>query len=135
MIPKWKATIEQGKLTIIDDDNYQKYLSNLQGEVEVVVKRVRQKRSTRQNSYYWACVKIISDETGYTPWEIHNLLKSQFLKELIIINDKAYEVTKSTPELDTIGFSMDYMERIKHWASAELNIVLPDPRDYYENNS
>jgi len=132
MTPKFYGAIQNGKLTIYDEEGYSKYLSNLQGEVEIIVQRKKKKRSNRQNSYYWACIKMIADETGHTPIEIHNILKYEFLRDITIVNGKCYEFVESTTKLDTYGFSMDYMERIKHWAASELNINLPSPDEYYE---
>ena len=133
MIPKWKGQIEQGKLTIYDEEGYLKYLSNLQGEVNVIVEKKKRQRSLPQNNWYWGvAVKMIADETGYTPQEIHSLLKSLFLKDLLIINGEPVEIVKSTTQLDTKGFSQDYWQRIQVWAAEELNLNIPNPDECYQ---
>ena len=44
------------------------------------IKRYRKNRSAEQNSYMWGVVyKLMSDETGYTPDEIHQLMGERFL--------------------------------------------------------
>jgi hypothetical protein len=133
MIPKWRGTIEQGKLELYDWEGYNKYLSNLQGEVNVIVEKQKRQRSLPQNNWYWGvAIKMIAEETGYTPQEIHSLLKTLFLKDLLIINGEPIEIVKSTTELDTKKFSQDYWQRIQVWAAETLNLNIPNPDEIYQ---
>ena len=90
-------------------------------------------RSNPQNKYYWSVpVSIISEHTGFTKDEVHELLKRKFLKDVRLIHTKKgiieLELTKSTTELDTKSFS-DMMSDIRIWASAELNLWIPEPNE------
>ena len=85
----------------------------------------KQTRSQAQNSYMWGVVyKIISDETGYTPDECHQLMAKQFL---------AYEsqgemFVKSTTRLNTKEME-DYLENVRRFATTELHCFIPLPRE------
>lgn len=92
------------------------------------------KRSNQQSKYYWAVVvKILSEETGYQPYEFHEILKHRFLTEHVLVKSKSgktISVTKSnsTSSLDTKEFE-DLMSKIRIWASANLGIWIPEPNE------
>ena len=98
----------------------------------MTIKEFRDNRSNNQNRYMWGCVyDTISKDTGYEVEEIHQLMGKKFL---------AYEKNKewfvrSTSDLDTKEME-DYLERVRRFASMELNIFiqLPNEKDsfYYE---
>jgi len=128
MNPKFFGKIQFGKIAMDNQDAYDNYLHSLDGLVEVVVRKRSTKRTVKQNQYYWAVViRLIADETGHTSDEIHEAMKRMFLKDLIIIKGEEYETVKSSTELDTLGFSKDYIERIRFWAWETLSVVIPDP--------
>lgn len=90
-------------------------------------------RSNPQNSYYWSvCVGMISEHTGFTPEEVHEILKNKFLSEpkTLKLNSspQLVFVTKSTTELDTRTFE-EYLSRIRMFASQELSIYIPNPNE------
>jgi hypothetical protein len=133
MLPKFYGTIENGKLELINPTEYQTYLNTLSGEIELTVKKRTKKRTLSQNAYYWGVVvKMIAEETGHDSDEIHELMKQMFLKDLIKIKGEIYETVKSTTELETKGFSLDYIERIKYWAMEKLNLNIPSPDEVYK---
>ena len=81
-------------------------------------------RSNPQNRYYWGvCVEIISDHTGFTPEEIHEVLKHKFLTPKERMGQQIYP---NTTQLDTREFNL-YIEKIQRWASESLGLVIPDP--------
>lgn len=86
-------------------------------------------RSNRQNRYLWGVVyKLISDEVGHSPEEIHEILKDKFLpKHKIEIGNLKEEVPVSTKELTTADFN-EYIETIQRFAAEQLSIVIPDPQ-------
>jgi hypothetical protein len=99
---------------------------------EINLKELRL-RSTQENRYYWGViVKTLSQELGYNPEEIHEILKHKFLKEIINLKTKQgidlIEITKSTTSLTTIDFE-DYLSKIREWASIELSIYLALPNE------
>lgn len=82
-------------------------------------------RSQQANKYYWAViVKTLSDKTGYTPEEIHELLKYKFLqRESLQIGEEKIEVstTKKLSKQD----HHDYCRRIELWMNQTLGLYLP----------
>lgn len=95
-------------------------------------------RSNPQNRYYWSVViGTISEETGYTPSEVHEIIKHKFLTEVRLLNrkDKVVElkVSGSTANLDTKQFE-ELMSQIRIWASSELSIFVPEPNEQVQED-
>ena len=110
------------------------YLKELGSDYIVEVKKQRNNRSNMQNSYYWKCiVQTLSEELGYFPNEIHDILRAKFLNEwqMLEINDKKIGINKigSTATLDTKAFEV-YADQIRIWALTELGIRLMLPNEY-----
>ncbi len=95
-------------------------------------------RSGNQNRYYWGCViQILSEDTGYTKDEMHEIIKHKFLLIHSILETKqgrkvAVEFSRSTTELDTKEFE-NLMSEIREWASMELGIYIQNPGEYVDN--
>ena len=70
-------------------------------------------------------VELLSQELGYETEEVHNLLKSMFLKRRVILKGKEYISIGSTAKLSTAQFT-DYIEKIKRFSSLELSIIIPE---------
>ena len=124
---KIHTQISEGKLPSEDSLNIKKYLRSLSGYITITIERSKKIRSNRQNKYYFGvCVDLISEHTGFSREEVHELLKYKFLglKE-IEIGGKKEILINSTTKLSTQEFE-NYLEQIKQW-SAELGIILPDP--------
>ena len=82
-------------------------------------------RSQAQNKYYWGVVcKIIGDEIGYLPDEIHQLMGKEFLK----YEHKGEWFVKSTTKLNTKEME-EYLENVRRFASMELSIFVPLPNE------
>ena len=110
------------------------YLKELENDYIVDVKKQRNNRSNMQNNYYWKCiVQTLSEELGYFPNEIHDILRAKFLNEweMLEINDKKIGINKigSTATLDTKAFEI-YADQIRIWAMTELGIRLMMPNEY-----
>ena len=125
------------KFVIKDDKDKQSlinYLKELGNDYIVDVKKQRNNRSNMQNNYYWKCiVQTLSDELGYFPNEMHDILRAKFLQEweMLEINDKKVGINKigSTATLNTKAFEI-YAEQIRIWAMTELSIRLMLPNEY-----
>lgn len=91
-------------------------------------------RSNPQNKYYWSvCIGIISEHTGFTPEETHEILKYKFLKDGKLIKHRNGNIyteffTKSTAQLDTKEFE-EYLSQIRIWASSDLGAYIPSPNE------
>ena len=125
------------KFVIKEDKDKQtliNYLKELENDYIVEVKKQRNNRSNMQNSYYWKCiVQGLSEELGYFPNEMHDILKVKFASEWqsIEINNKTVglQVVKSTATIDTKAFEI-YADQIRIWALSELGVRLMMPNEY-----
>ena len=110
------------------------YLKELGNDYIVDVKKQRNNRSMMQNNYYWKCiVQTLSEELGYYPNEMHDILKVKFASEwqsIEVNNNKVgLQVINSTATMNTKEFEI-YAEQIRIWALSELNIRLMLPNEY-----
>lgn len=85
-------------------------------------------RSSQANRYYFGVViKMLSDETGYEPDEMHECLAMRFLR---IEDDPITGAPrrKRTPKCDTSEFAA-YVDQCVRFA-ATLGVVIPDARGW-----
>jgi hypothetical protein len=95
------------------------------------IKQFKNKRSNPQNRYYWGVIiKILSNETGFFPDEMHEHLKRKFLPVEKVIKQTGERVIvgSTTTELDTFE-GEQYFEQIRIWALSELDILIPEPNE------
>lgn len=135
--PIWPGMVENGKLVLDHDIAFKVYLHQLDGSVELIVRRTRRQRSEPQNDYYWGVViKMISDYIGEDNQKVHEDMKYMFLKDIShkTINNRVLEFVriKSTTELSTVEF-VEYTEEIKRWAAQFLALNIPDPNQVINN--
>lgn len=146
--PKWRFTVEKGKVKITMRDQFDLYcLQHFEGKQGIMVVRpYRKPRSTgqedeegNQNGYYWAViVRMIGAELGMFDHEVHDMLTHRFLLIGKEINGVRYEVARSTTDLSTVEFE-DYCSKIRTWASIPgemcpdgFLIPLPNEVEYRE---
>ena len=80
-------------------------------------------RSQKQNKYMWGLVyKTISNDLGYTPDEIHQLMAEKFLS----YEKKGKTFVLSTATLNTKEMEA-YLEDVRRFASMELSCFIPLP--------
>ena len=128
--PKFTAQIDFGHIKLDDKPSFDAWISTLEGKkVDVVVSKYRKNRTDNANKYLWGvCYQLMADELGYSVDDIHSLMKGMFLKKVAVIKGKKYDVIQSTASLSTDDFSA-YIEKIKQFASQELNLYLPNPQE------
>jgi len=116
---------EKGIVVLDDEKGFTEHIKSLDGKfIQLVVRRYRTNRSNNQNKYYWGVViKILGDELGYMPDEMHNALRWKFLRK-----GGKLETVKSTSSLTTIEFE-EYLELIRIWALRDLEINIPLPNE------
>ena len=86
-------------------------------------------RSNEQNKYYWSVIlKIISDHTGYSIYEAHELMKLKFNSKILHINNDEVTIGCSTAGLTTVEYET-FLSHIRQWASQELNCYIPEPNE------
>ena len=123
LAPIWRGQIENGKLKLVQPDLFKRYLTSLRGEVEVIVRKWKKRRTGNQNRYYWGVViPILCESLGYSSEEMHEALKWKFLRNRM---HKELPTVKSTANLSTIEFN-NYIDEIVRWASEE-RIHIPEP--------
>lgn len=125
--PKFYAQIENGVLTHLDREAFTNYLKTLNGLVKIEVKPHKKIRSLNQNNYYWGVVlQIISEDTGHTPEELHDVFRKMFLSHT---TKKVFGLTldhlATTTDLTTVEF-MNYIDRITALVG-EAGITIPPP--------
>jgi hypothetical protein len=107
---------------------------------KVEIKEYKPKRTNLQNSYYWAIISCIADNTGNDKMTIHKRFALEFLKYDIshdMIHSDAFDFwlknikyVASTTELNTKQMS-DYIENIKKWIINFFDgaLTIPEPTD------
>lgn len=117
----WRLALQDGVLTWPD------------GPVTVSIERQHATRSAQANAYYWGVViRAMSEYTGSTPDEMHDVLKLKFLpKDLALASDNGEVIAEfviggSTAQLNVVQF-YDYVEQIRQWAFEFLDVDMPPP--------
>ena len=120
-------TPEDGVPTWEHEGQFERVVRSLKQGIkhELTIKPHRSNRSAEQNSYMWAVVyKIMSDETGYTPEEIHQLMGERFLS----YEKDGRTFIKSTTKLKTVEME-EYLSQVRMFASTELSCYIPLPNE------
>lgn len=121
---------EKGKFIPYNQDQLIQAFKKLSGKrAEITVRPETKSRTNEQNRYLWGVVyKYISEEIGYEPEQVHELMKFKFLKIEILVKGNPETVIRSTTDLSTEEFNQ-YVERIVRWAAEFLGLVIPDPNE------
>lgn len=158
--PKWKATIQFGKLKVERGKDFANYLVPFKGkEMQVIVKPWTKDRSRQEEKFYHAVVvAMIAEAMEMERQEVHEMLKRMFLtiEESKIIKrgwverikgEKEikirYKRVMSTTELSDKAYR-EYWEQCIRWAALptkdglgpdsglELYIPYPNEVDYQD---
>jgi len=127
--------IDGGKLHVRNRKAFDEAMASMKdGEVIVKIERARATRSAAMNRLYWGVyVSELSAHTGFTPDEMHEVLKAKFLPKKLAVTTGNGEIVGefviggTTTRLDKIQFG-DYLREIKQWADS-LGVVIPEPED------
>jgi hypothetical protein len=136
LTPKFTCKIKNGELEYKNPKRFYDYLKGLptDKDLELVLKEKRTQRSLEQNAWYWGvALKLISEHTGYETKDIHEILKSEFLKDFYEFKGKVYPIIRSTSDLNTKEFS-EFMGRVQRWAVMRLQVSIPDPNEVDYSN-
>lgn len=128
------ALVRNGRLELRNKREFQARLRRMKdGAVRVTVERIQATRSIQQSRWYWGViVDLLSEHTGYTPDEIHDVLKAKFLPKKLAVTDSNGEIKGefviggTTTRLNKNEFG-EFCESIRRWAAEELGVVIPDP--------
>ncbi len=123
----FKGKIKNGKIIWDNQAEMINFVSTISDDTYVTVDiRINEDpRTNRQNKLWWAWMKIIGRELGYTKNEIHDILKYKFLLREEIIEGETQQYVKSTSTLTKKEFNK-LTSDVHFWANDTLNINLPN---------
>ena len=105
---------EDGKLLKSVSEQIKAGLLNFKGKKVTITITDEVDRTAKQNRLWWLYMTLLSEETGNTVNEMHEIAKSMFIP-----------YATSTTELTQIQFSKAITE-LKVWAASYLKFILPD---------
>lgn len=101
------------------------YCKEPESQYVLRVEKAKQKRSLSQNRYYWGVlVKMLSDYTGFTPNEMHQVLG----ENLWNYEKDGRKFIKSTTEMDTAEFTRR-IDEARLFAQEQIGIYIPEPNE------
>lgn len=103
------------------------------GRYAVHIRKHVTTRTAQQNRLYRIWLELLSDETGYTDDDLHEIFKSRFLGTRILSwGNQSYTVANSTVALSTKQFT-EYLTQVEETANL-LGVNLPHPEDLLNPN-
>lgn len=135
-IPQFRAEIKKGKIEIEQRVAFNAYLKKLIGKkIYLIVKPISKIRSLNQNNYYWGGVLTpISEHTGHSIEDLHELFKEMFLgRQEITWRGMKKNILTTTTSKNTSEFS-EYTSKIISEV-ADMGIRIASPEEYYDNFS
>ncbi len=133
-IPVFHGVVTKaGRLELLDVERIRRrvYLLGMAGKpVEIVIKVQRERRSTKQNAWWWGiAVPLIAHELGYDRHEhdrLHYALVSLCFGTTVDAVTKQEIPNVRSSQLTTVQFS-ELMDWAVRWAAQEHGIVIPLP--------
>jgi hypothetical protein len=124
--PVFRGKIEAGKICLDRRDEFAAVIASLDGKpVELILRRLRTKRSSNQNKYYWGVViALFAEHCGYSAEEMHDALKWQLLQKH---EQGVLPTVRSTADLSVDEFT-EYVEQSRMLA-AGMGVVIPGPEE------
>lgn len=102
------------------------FLRNQTGEKLLILKDYVKPRTSKQNKYYHAYKKIISEETGNSPEDLHEYFKLKFLPKEITVLGHTVKIPGTTTRLSTVQFN-EFIKNIE----IETGVPAPNEEDLY----
>lgn len=130
---EYYGKVTNGILKIRNRKSFDDELKEFEGkEVSITVKKYQNKRTDQQNKYYFVCVGLLAEYTGFSKNEMHEIIKCKLLKRERII-EKTGEVVEYLASTSTLkkGEFIEFMDRFVAW-SGELGCTLPPPNTQFE---
>lgn len=132
------ASIEDGKLVLDDSYTFKTAMWRFRnGRVTLTVEQGKDRRSAAANRFYWGVViKLIAEETGQDPQDIHDDLRDRFLRKTILYTDKSTgliherEFARGSSGL-TVNEFYTFVEQARLFAAEFFGMRIPDPDPEY----
>ena len=121
------------KYILVDDDRRENAIDHLLGldlkkPVEVHIKDYKRNRTKSQNDTLWMWYKPIAEHFGYTPTELHEVMKVRFLGTVEYkVDGQLLIKPKSTTKLSTKEMA-EFLTKVQMLAVTN-NIRIPMPDD------
>lgn len=114
--PKWF----RGMIALHDDCN-----------VNVLVEKRKSGPTSEQRGYLWGVVYVeASKVTGHTPEELHEIMKSKFLRRKMVWRGTEVTTVRSTSDF-TMNELAEFITNVVH-AFQETGIEIPEPDPLYQ---
>jgi hypothetical protein len=129
------AFIRDGKLYLLHRDELNHTVSLWPDcRVTLALEQAKNPRSLALNAYWWAvCVHHVSEETGYRPQDVHDMLKELHLPRRLHAMRRGPICWRCARVIGgtTTTISNDEMQMLcadtQEWAANALHIHIPDP--------
>jgi hypothetical protein len=129
LTPVFKGFVSaEGQLLLADRKSFLEYLKSQAGKhVEVVVQRIKKRRSKPQNDYLrGVIVRILANEWGWEEDDMHEFLLAKLAPRRKA--EKGPDQIIRSSEMTTVRFN-EYCEKIRRWAAIEYQMNLPEPNE------
>lgn len=147
-VPVFRGVCDSAARPHLDDPAaFKAYLASLANScVEIIVRKQRERKSTRQLRWYWgAILPALSEYTGYTPEEMHAWCTYKFLdspeRKTLVIADTAGEVIEEADvqlypdrvHLLSTSQMASYCDDIRQFAAERFHVVIDDPDKFWKS--
>jgi len=122
--------VRNGVLIVRNKHEFEQSVKRFDGkDVEIIVQKKRLVRSIQQNRLWWLYMTLLSEATGYTKDEMHDICKFKFCKRERVIEKtgEVIEYLQDTSRMTRTEFS-EVVDKVIQWA-AEMDIILPIPNE------
>jgi len=101
---------------------------------KIELKKIRGKRTLKQNSYFHVVITIFAMELGYTIEEAKTMLKRMYsnAEPSMVYQKKGYKFLRSTTTMDTKELT-NFIEWIRNYAAIDAGIYIPTSEEYLIN--
>jgi len=134
--PIFSGKIIDRKLRFVqrEKDGIRRWIATFQdlADVEVIIRKIKKKRTNDQNAYYWGVViPILSEYFGHDNREdMHTDLKEEFnpVESKLKPGKKIGGTTTKMSTVEFMASDTSYVERICRWAAMEHGVYIPPPK-------
>jgi hypothetical protein len=130
--------IKDGKLVLDDAYAFKTAMWRMKpGRVSIAVEQEKDRRSVAANRYYWGIVvKLIAQETGQDPQDIHDDLRDRFLRKTVTYVDRRTGlIQERTFSRGSSGLTVsefyEFVEHARLFAAEFFGMRIPDPDPEY----
>ena len=123
--PLFRGIVKNGKVMLYDAESYRLHLHNLEGDIELLIRRPKKEKTNPQLRYLFGVVyKIISEHTGMSIEEVDIAMKMMFA----LNRDTPIPTVKLKRNMTTLEVS-GFTEEVKMWAASYLGVYVPNPNE------